>query len=184
MRHIFMESMAERLAACSIATFRYEFPYIEAGRRRPDPPHLLEARVRDAVAEATLQAGGLPVVAGGKSLGGRMTSRAVAQEPLPGVKGLVYVGFPLHAPGRVSDKRADHLDDVSVPMLFLQGTRDNLADLDLIRGVCKRLGARTTLHVVEGGDHSFKVLKRSGRSDDEVLDELATTIDEWLTPLL
>jgi predicted alpha/beta-hydrolase family hydrolase len=184
MRHEFMETMTAQLAARAIATFRYEFSYMESGRRRPDPPHLLEARVRDAVAEAASQAGELPMVAGGKSMGGRMTSRAAAQEPLAGVRGLVFVGFPLHAPGRASDKRAEHLDDVSVPMLFLQGTRDNLADLELIGCVCRRLGKRAKLHVVDGADHSFKVLKRSGRTADDVFDEMVTAIDDWLQPLL
>jgi predicted alpha/beta-hydrolase family hydrolase len=178
MRHPFMQTVAERLAERSVATLRYEFPYMSAGRRRPDPPHLLEAQVRAAVEEASKA--GLPMIAGGKSLGGRMTSRAAADGGLGDVKGLVYLGFPLHAPGRVSDKRAAHLDSVEVPQLFIQGTRDALADLELMRAVCKRLGDRATLHVVEGGDHSFKVLKKSGRDPEAVMDEIADAIDRWI----
>jgi predicted alpha/beta-hydrolase family hydrolase len=184
MRHPFMAAVAERLATRKVATFRYEFAYMAAGRRRPDPPHLLEARVREAVETAAAGASGLPLIAGGKSLGGRMTSRAAAAGALPEIRGLVYLGFPLHAPGRPSDKRAAHLGDLRVPQLFLQGTRDNLADLDLIRGVCQRLGSSATLHIVDGGDHSFKVLKRSGRNEDEVLDEIADTVEHWLDRIL
>lgn len=184
MRHPFMETTAERLAGRNVATFRYEFAYMAAGRRRPDPPHLLEARVREAVDAAAAQASGLPLIAGGKSLGGRMTSRAAAAGALPEVKGLVYLGFPLHAPGRPSDKRAAHLGEVRVPQLFVQGTRDNLADLDLVRGVCKRLGDHATLHIVDGGDHSFKVLKRSGRDQDDIMDEIADAFEHWLERIM
>jgi len=171
--------VAEALAERGVATLRYQFPYTEAGGRRPDPPGVLQATVRAAVTTAATVAPGLPLLAGGKSLGGRMTSSAAAKTPLPGVRGLVFLGFPLHAPGRSGIERAEHLDQVGVPMLFLQGTRDALADLELMRTVCARLGARATLHVVEGGDHSFAALKRSGRSDTEVITELADTIAGW-----
>ena len=179
MRHRFMSALAEALAERGVATLRYQFPYSEAGGRRPDPPGVLQATVRAAVTTAATVAPGLPLLAGGKSLGGRMTSSAAAKTALPGVRGLVFVGFPLHAPGRSGTERAEHLEQVGVPMLFLQGTRDALADLELMRTVCARLGARATLHVVEGGDHSFAALKRSGRSDTEVITELADTIAGW-----
>lgn len=179
MRHRFMDSIAHALARRGIATLRYQFPYMEAGGRRPDPPAVLEATVRAAVAAAARIAPDLPLVAGGKSMGGRMTSGAAARHSLPGVTGLVFLGFPLHPPKRPGDTRADHLRDVALPMLFLQGTRDTLADLDLITRVCERLGPRASLHVVEGGDHSFAVLKRSGRSEAEVMDELGDAVVEW-----
>jgi len=180
MRHPFMQAVAAGLAERGVATLRYQFPYIEAGGRRPDPPGVLEATVRAAVARAGAVAPGLPLVAGGKSLGGRMTSSAAAKAPLPGVRGLVFLGFPLHAPGKPGTERAAHLEQVQIPMLFLQGTRDALADLPLVRGVAERL-PQATLHVVEGGDHSFAVLKRSGRTEAEVMAELADTIVAWLS---
>lgn len=179
MRHAFMENVAGRLAARGIATLRYQFPYTEQGKRRIDPEPTLLATVRAAVAAGREEAGGLPVLAGGKSMGGRMTSRAAAAEPLEGVAGLVFLGFPLHPAGKPATTRADHLEKVSLPMLFLQGTRDELADLTLLRPVVARLGPRATLRVVEHADHMFHVLKRSGRTEDEVLDELVTTIDTW-----
>ena len=179
MRHAFMESVAERLAARGVATLRYQFPYMERGTRRPDPPSLAVACVRAAVDVARKQADGLPLFAGGKSFGGRMTSTAAAQAPLEGVRGLVFLGFPLHASGKPGAERGAHLRDVALPMLFLQGTRDPLADLALVRPLCASLGARARLHVVEGGDHSFHVLKSSGRGDDAVQDELADTIAGW-----
>ena len=179
MRHRFMEAIAEALARHEVATLRYQFPYVEAGDRRPDPPGVLETTVRAAVARAREALPDLPLVAGGKSLGGRMTSSAVARRGLEGVSGLVLLGFPLHPAKQPGVSRADHLAGVPLPMLFLQGTRDTLADLELIRGVCHRLGARATLHVVEGADHSFAVLKRSGRSEGEVMEELAHGIAEW-----
>ncbi len=184
MRHAFLDTLAQALAAASFATFRYQFPYMEQGRRAPDPPHLLQATVRSAVQTAQRHFAGLPLVAGGKSLGGRMTSNAVADAPLAGVHGLIFVGFPLHAAGRPGDGRAAHLESVGVPMLFLQGTRDALARLDLIERVCRRLGNRATLHVVEGGDHSFKVLKRSGRTEEEVVDELVEAMGRWASTAL
>ncbi len=184
MRHAFLETLAQALAAVKVATFRYQFPYMEEGRRAPDPPHLLQATVRAAVQTAQTHLAGLPLIAGGKSLGGRMTSSAAADVALSGVKGLVFLGFPLHAAGKPGDGRADHLDGVDVPMLFLQGTRDSLAQLDLIEGVCRRLGERATLRIVEGGDHSFKVLKRSGRTEREVLEELVVAIGRWASAAL
>jgi hypothetical protein len=179
MRHRFMDAIASALAERGIASLRYQFPYSEAGARRPDPPAVLEATVRAAVAAAAEVAPGLPIIAGGKSMGGRMTSGAAARAPLAGVAGLVFLGFPLHRPKQPSEERAAHLSQVTVPMLFLQGTRDDLADLGLITGVCARLGSLATLHVVEGADHAFEVLKRSGRTDAEVLRELADTVATW-----
>lgn len=182
MRHPFLSSVAEALGKRGVATFRYQFPYMEAGRRRPDPPGRLAETVRRAVETAAERSGDLPIVAGGKSMGGRMTSQAAADGELPGVRGLVFLGFPLHPAGRPGIARAEHLARVEVPMLFLQGTRDALADLELTRGVCGRLN-RATLHVVEGGDHSFHVLKRSGRTDGEVLAEIRESIVDWLADL-
>jgi len=179
MRHPFLESVAQALAELAIATLRYQFPYMEARARRPDPPAVAELAVRAAVAEAARAAPGLPLLAGGKSFGGRMTSSAQAKEPLPGVRGLVFLGFPLHPPGRPGDQRAEHLTQVQIPMLFLQGTRDEFADLTFLRPVIERLGTRATLHLVDGADHSFHVLKRSGRTDGEVLRELIRAIGDW-----
>ena len=183
MTHPFMETLAERLAAHGVASFRYQFPYVERGSKRPDPPPLLEATVRSAVEAVAGVAGDLPLLAGGKSLGGRMTSRAAGREPLEGVRGLVFFGFPLHAIGKPGIERADHLDHVDVPMLFLQGARDRLADLTLLGPVVERLGARATIHVVEAADHSFHVPARSGRSDGEVIDELAAETARWAAKL-
>src|SRR5213595_3986027 len=179
MRHPFLESLAQRLADRSVATLRYQFPYMERRASRPDSPAVAAAAVRAAVIEAARVAPGLPLVAGGKSFGGRMTSTAQAEEPLPGVRGLVFLGFPLHPPGRPGDARAEHLARVQIPMLFLQGTRDDFADLKLLTPLVQRLGARATLHLVEGGDHSFHVLKRSGRTDADVMGEIADAIAEW-----
>ena len=181
MRHPFMESIAERLATRRIASFRYQFPYTEQGRRAPNPPGVLTATVRSAVDAAAKAAPDLPLLAGGKSMGGRMTSLAASAQALPGVRGLVFLGFPLHPAGRPAVERGGHLGEVNLPMLFLQGTRDKLADLDLLRPLCTDLGPRATLHVVDGGDHSFHVLKRSGRSDDDAMNELANRIDSWAT---
>ncbi len=183
MRHPFMEAMAARLAARGIATFRYQFPYMEAQRRPPDPPNVAAAAVRAAVLEASHRLGGLPLVAGGKSFGGRMTSTAAAESPLEGVRGLAFLGFPLHPPGKPGIARADHLDRVTVPMLFLQGTRDEFAEPALLKEVLQRLGRRATLHAVDGGDHSFGVPKASGRSKDDVLDELADSLSSWAARL-
>lgn len=184
MQHPFMTSLAVRLANRGICTLRYEFPYMSRGSRRPDPAPLLMATVRSAVAVAAEQFGDLPLFAGGKSMGGRMASSAAAKEALPGVRGIVFYGFPLHAPGKPTAERAGHLDAVTVPMLFLQGTRDTLARLELIEPVCQSLGPRATLHVLDGADHGFHVLKRSGRTDDDVLDELAHTTRRWIARLV
>lgn len=183
MRHPFLENMAQRLAERGIATLRYQFPYMEHGSRRPDPPAVAEATVRAAVEEAARVAPGLPLVAGGKSFGGRMTSSAQANAPLTGVAGLVFLGFPLHPPGRPGITRAAHLDRVAVPMLFVQGTRDEFADLALLEQVIARLGKRATLHLVEGGDHSFKVLKRTGRTEAEAMADVVDAIADWTAPL-
>src|SRR5262249_23939793 len=177
MRHSFLSAIAAALAARRIATFRYAFPYTAAGARRPDPPRVLEATVRAAIAAAAKQ--DLPMIAGGKSMGGRMTSQLCAREPCLALQGIAFLGFPLHAPKQPGDARAAHLADVSLPMLFLQGTRDALADVELMRGVAARLGTRATLHVVDGADHGFHVLKSSGRTDAQALDELADTIAAW-----
>ncbi len=179
MTHPFMEDMAERLARRSIATLRYQFPYMERGKRPPNPAPVLKATVRSAVAAATEVGGGLPLLAGGKSMGGRMTSLAASEEALPGVQGLVFFGFPLHAAGKPGAERARPLADVGAPMLFLQGTRDRLADLELLRPVCRGLGQRCTLEVLDQADHSFRVPKRSGIDQEDVLDRLADTVLAW-----
>ncbi len=179
MRHPFLESLAQALAERQAATLRYHFPYMEARARRPDPPAVATATVRAAVELAAQAAPGVPLVAGGKSFGGRMTSTAQAEQPLPGVRGLAFLGFPLHPPGRPALARGEHLGHVSIPMLFLQGTRDEFADLGLLRSVLKPFGKRATLHLVDGGDHSFHVLKRSGRSDADVLNDLVGAIVNW-----
>ena len=179
MSHPFMEKLTGELAGAGVATFRYHFPYMEARRRVPDAPTVLTATVVAAVETAAKLAPDLPLLAGGKSMGGRMTSQAAAQRPLEGVRGLVFFGFPLHPPNRPATKRADHLAKVTLPMLFLQGTRDTLADLKLLRPICAKLGSGATLCVIEKADHSFQVLKSSGRSDPEVLRELAETVASW-----
>ena len=183
MRHRFLDSVAIALGERGIATLRYQFPYLESGARRPDPPDVAEATVRAAAAAAREAAPDLPLVAGGKSFGGRMTSNAMASRPIEGVRGLVFLGFPLHPPKRPATSRAEHLSRVEAPMLFLQGTRDDLADLTLITSVCSGLGPRATLHVVDGADHSFAVLKRSGRTGAEVMDQLAGTTADWVRRL-
>ena len=178
MRHRFLESMSAALGSRGVATLRYQFPYMESGGKRPDSPAVAEATVRAAVTRAAELAPDLPLIAGGKSFGGRMTSGA-ASKPLPGVQGLAFLGFPLHPPGKPGTARADHLDSVELPMLFLQGTRDQFAQLDLITAVCDRLSTRAMLHLVGGADHSFGVRQRSGRTADSVLAELAETLAEW-----
>jgi len=179
MSHPFMAKLADELAGSGVATLRYQFPYMEERRRVPDAPAVLTATVVAAVRAAAEAAPGLPLLAGGKSLGGRMTSHAAAEHSLEGVRGLVFFGFPMHPPGQPGTKRADHLAKVTIPMLFLQGTRDALADLTLLRPVCAKLGSRATLHVIETADHSFHVLKSSGRTDEQVLQELAETAVSW-----
>jgi uncharacterized protein len=183
MRHPFMSDMAGRLAERGIATLRYEYPYMTAGSKRPDRAPKNEAVTRAVCAHAAREYPELRLVAGGKSMGGRMTSQAQAIEPLPRVEGLVFLGFPLHRPGAPSAEHAAHLADVRLPMLFLQGTRDSLADLDLMRGMSGEVGPRVMLHVIDGADHGFHVLKRSGRTDEEVLDYMAGVIGEWLSGL-
>src|SRR6202165_2532061 len=170
MAHPFMETVAQGLFERGIATLRYQFPYMESGSKRPDSPAVAHAAVRAAVTEAGRCCGGLSLIAGGKSFGGRMTSQAQAIAPLPDVRGLAFLGFPLHPAGKPSSDRAKHLADVKIPMLFLQGTRDALAELNLLEPVVKALGHVATLHLVKDADHSFHVLKRSGRNDREVLD--------------
>ena len=179
MRHSFMEAASQQMAKHGVATFRYQFPYMEHGSKRPDSKPVLFATVRSAIETASRVAPRLLLLAGGKSMGGRMTSQAAAEEPLPGIKGLVFFGFPLHPAGAPSTGRADHLPNVDLPMLFLQGTRDALADLSLLTPICRKLGNRAMLHVVDGADHSFHVLKSSGRTDGEVLDELADEVVRW-----
>jgi predicted alpha/beta-hydrolase family hydrolase len=180
MRHPFLENLAQALAAEKIATLRYNFPYMEAGRRYPDRPPVAAATVRAAIAHTKRLARGLPLLAGGKSFGARMSSQAAADGGLEDVRGLVFFGFPLHAPGKPGTERAAHLKQVTQPMLFLQGTRDVFAGLDLLEPVCRGLGERATLHLVDGGDHGFGVPKRSGRTGDEVLLELAEATRQWL----
>lgn len=179
MTHPFLEKLARELADAGVATFRYQFPYMEQRRRVPDSLAVATATVASAVRAAAEAAPGLPVLAGGKSFGGRMSSQAASQQLLGGVRGLVFFGFPLHAPNKPGTKRAEHLPNVPVPMLFLQGTRDTLADLSLLRPICSSLGARAKLHVIETADHSFHVLKSSGKADADVLRELAQTTASW-----
>lgn len=183
MQHAFMEAAAHGLADRGVATFRYNFPYKEAGRNAPNPAPVLVKSVRSAVAFAAGLAPDLPLFAGGKSMGGRMTSTAASKESLPGVRGLAFYGFPLHAPGKDSADRGAHLSEVRLPMLFLQGTRDKLANLDLLGPLLQDVEPAPVLHVVEGADHGFHVLKRSGRPDDDVLDELSTAVAEWTRDL-
>jgi uncharacterized protein len=179
MTHAFMEGVAQGLAARGIASLRYQFPYMEKGSKRPDPPALAQATVRAAVTEAARQCPGLPLIAGGKSFGARMTSQAQAKSPLTGVRGLAFFGFPLHPAGKPSTERADHLNDVTIPMLFLQGTRDKLAELSLLEPVVARLGIRATLRLVDQADHAFHVPVRSGRNDQAVLDETLDVFSAW-----
>jgi uncharacterized protein len=178
MRHRFLKEIAETLSRRGVATLRYQFPYIEAGRKRPDPPSVLESTVDAAVTKAAEIAPELPLIAGGKSLGGRMSSGAAAKGLLPKIRGLAFLGFPLHPPGQAGTDRANHLDQVEVPLLFLQGTRDSFARLDLLTEVCARL-PRATLHLIQDGNHSFGVPKRAGKTSSEVIDELGTTISDW-----
>lgn len=183
MRHASMEKIAVGLANRGIATFRFNFPYTENKQGRPDQPAIAHATIRAAVEEAALMCRGLKLVAGGKSFGGRMTSQAQSKAALHGVKGLAFLGFPLHADKKPSTERAEHLARVEIPMLFLQGTRDGLADLGLLRPVVAALGAKATLHEIEGGDHSFAVLKKSGRTNEEALAEVLDTLAAWIDKL-
>jgi uncharacterized protein len=179
MTHPFLERIARELASVGVATFRYQFPYMEQRRRVPDAPSVAAATVSGAVRTAAKVAVGLPLFAGGKSFGGRMSSQAASLGLLEGVKGLVFFGFPLHPPNKPGTTRAEHLAKVQVPMLFLQGTRDTLADLNLLRPICRDLTPPATLHIIETADHSFHVLKSSGKTDAEVLGELAQTTASW-----
>lgn len=179
MHHRFMEEVALRLAEHGISILRYNFPYMEAGRRLPDRRAVLLETVKAAVRAARAAAPRLPLLAGGKSMGGRMTSEAAAAGLIPAVRGLVFLGFPLHPAGRPSRERADHLAEVEVPMLFIQGTRDRLAGLGLLEPAVRALGPRARLHLVEDGDHSLSLPKRSGRTEGEVLDGVARTVAEW-----
>jgi predicted alpha/beta-hydrolase family hydrolase len=180
MSHPFMETVATGLCERGIATLRYQFPYTEKASKRPDAPAVAHAAVRAAVKEAARLSAGLPLVAGGKSFGGRMTSQAQAIEPLPGVRGLAFLGFPLHPAGKPSTARAAHLSDVKIPMLFLQGTRDDLAEMTLLEPVVKGLGGLASLHVVQEGDHSLHVPARSGRNDREVMNEVLDALSAWV----
>jgi predicted alpha/beta-hydrolase family hydrolase len=180
MTHPFMETVATGLCERGIATLRYQFPYMEKGSKRPDPPAIAQATVRAAVAEAARCCPGLFLIAGGKSFGGRMTSQAQAAAPLTGVRGLAFLGFPLHPAGKPSSDRASHLADVHVPMLFMQGTRDSLAEAGLIEPVVRSLGPSATLHLVDGADHSFHVLARSGRNDRDVMNEILAAFSAWI----
>ena len=180
MAHPFMEAVATGLGERHVATLRYQFPYMERGSRRPDAPSLAHAAVRGAVAEAARLTPELPLIAGGKSFGGRMTSQAQAASPLPGVRGLAFLGFPLHPAGRPADDRGSHLFEVHVPMLFLQGDRDELADQQLLRRLIERLGASATLRLFQDADHSFHVPARTGRKDAEVRSEMLDALASWI----
>jgi uncharacterized protein len=179
MSHSFMEALSQALLGEQVATLRYQFPYMERGSRRPDTPAVAQAAVRAAVGAARERLPGTPLFAGGKSFGGRMTSQAQAAGPLPGVRGLVFVGFPLHPAGKPGTERAAHLADVALPMLFLQGTRDELAELALLQGVVRKLGNKATLHLEDDADHAFHVQARSGRTDEQVVQSLAAALAAW-----
>jgi len=180
MRHALLAAVAKELGALGIATLRFQFPYMENGSKRPDRPELCHATVRAAVAHAASLAPSLPLFAGGRSFGGRMASQAQAVAALPGVRGLIFLGFPLHPAGKPSDTRAEHLFQVNVPLLFLQGAQDELAHLDLLRALVQRLGDRATLTLFEHADHSFHVPARSGRKDAEVRAEMLRALAEWV----
>ncbi len=180
MRHRFIEDLSQKLAGLGVATMRYQFPYMEKRVKRPDSEGVLIATVQAALIAAEKYSDGLPIFAGGKSMGGRMTSLTLAKAPTDKLHGLIFFGFPLHAPGTPSAERGKHLADVQVPMLFIQGSRDALADLKLLKPLCAQLDGRAELFVVEGGDHSLHMAKRSGRTDDEVLDEVAAKTSSWM----
>jgi predicted alpha/beta-hydrolase family hydrolase len=184
MTHPFMEAVATGLASRKVATLRFQFPYMERGSKRPDSGPVAQATVRAAVAAAASLVPGMPLIAGGRSFGGRMTSQAQAEAPLEGVRGLAFLGFPLHPAKRPATARADHLSDVRVPMLFVQGTRDELADPALTEGVCARLGPRAVLHAVDDADHSFHVRARSGRTDAAVREEILDAVAAWARSVL
>lgn len=183
MTHKFMESIATGLAARNIAALRYQFPYMEHGGKRPDVPVVAHATVRAAVAAAAARLPGLPLIAGGKSFGGRMTSQAQAKQPLPGVRGLCFFGFPLHPAGKPATERGAHLSGITIPMLFLQGTKDALAEVGLIEPLVASLGQRVTLHLVTEADHSFHVPARSGRKDTDVMEEILDVFAAWVAAI-
>lgn len=180
MNHSFMQTISMLLAAEGVATLRFQFPYMEVGRKAPNPPRVLTKTIRAAYSVARDESSGLPLFAGGKSLGGRMTSTTVADGDLDDLRGLVFFGFPLHAPGKPSSKRAEHLTSVNVPMLFVQGTRDRLADMELLNQALKSVTADVTVAAVEQGDHSLRVPKRTGRGNDEVLADVASEVAHWI----
>ena len=184
MTHPFLEAVAHGLAERTIATLRYQFPFMERGSKRPDVPALAHATVRAAVAEALARVSHLPLFAGGKSFGGRMTSQAQAASPLAGVRGIIFLGFPLHPAGKPAQDRAQHLFQVGCPMLFLQGTRDELADAQLVRSLHGQLGAKSTLVMIEDADHSFHVPARTGRKDAGVRDTLLDAIAGWIAEVI
>lgn len=184
MEHPFMSAVAAGLAERGVATLRYQFPYMERRARRPDPPALCHATVRAAVAECARRVPTLPLIAGGRSFGGRMSSQAQAQQPLPGVRGLAFLGFPLHPAGRPADSRAEHLSRVDIPLLFLQGTRDALAERPLLEALPARLGARASVSWLEDADHAFHVPARTGRNDAQVMSTLLESLCKWLEGLL
>jgi predicted alpha/beta-hydrolase family hydrolase len=184
MKHRFLGAVAAELSERGIATLRYQFPYMERGAKRPDPPHIAHAAVRAAVAAASQALPGVALFAGGKSFGGRMTSQAQAKASLDGARGLAFLGFPLHPAGKPSRERAEHLFDVQIPMLFLQGTRDALAALDQLEPVCQALGARATLKLFADADHSFHVPARSGRADAQVLGEVLDALAAWIDSVI
>ena len=182
MRHAMLQAIAEHLAAAGVATFRYNFPYSEHGRGRDSQP-VCTATVRSAVAAGHFAAPDLPLFAGGHSFGGRMTSTAASEAPIQGVRGLVFFSFPLHMPKAPATKRAEHLDAVKIPMLFLSGTRDELASLDLLKPVCQKLGERATLHVLDTADHGYHILKRSRTGEEDVFEEMARVASAWMHSL-
>jgi uncharacterized protein len=180
MRHRFMQAIAEQLAARDIATLRYNFPYTQEQKKRPDPTKVLLSTVHNAVLLAKGRAPGLALFAGGKSMGGRMTSILASTTPLPGLVGLAFLGFPLHGAGRPSRERAAHLHAFDLPLLFVQGSRDKLCELEELRPLVKELGSRATLHVLPDGDHSFSMPKRSGRTEDDIRAEVAGVVADWM----
>jgi uncharacterized protein len=180
MAHPFLASVAAGLAGRGVATLRYQFPYMERGAKRPDAPAIAQAAVRAAVEQAARLLPRLPLFAGGKSFGGRMSSQAQGESPLPGVRGLAFLGFPLHPPGKASEERGKHLFEVRIPMLFLQGSRDDFADMGLLQPLVERLGARATLKVFADADHSFHVPARSGRKDADVREEMIAALAGWI----
>ncbi len=180
MEHPFMENVSSYLADEGVATLRFNFPFTEKKKKSPDPAPILIATIKSAIDAAKKYSKGIPLFAGGKSMGGRMTSMAASKETMDGVKGIIFFGFPLHAPGKPSADRSEHLFNVNIPMLFLQGTRDKLADLELLKPVVKKIKDKAELFIVEGGDHSFHVLKSSGKNEEDILIEISKKAAEWM----